>query len=72
MTRKVARELNIQSASSPDDDTSPLLDRVDTQSHVLGLCLDRLIEDGDPEDLISMVHRQQTWLRLMREHLGGS
>lgn len=72
MTRQVARKLEIHSDSSPDDNPSPLLDWVDTQSHVLGLWLDRLIEDGDPEDLISMVHRQHAWLRLMREHLGGS
>ncbi len=56
--------------SSPAAATGPLGDWMDSQANVLGLWLDRLIEAGDPADLISMVHRQQAWLQLMREHLG--
>jgi hypothetical protein len=47
----------------------PLGDWIDSQANVLGLWLDRLIEQGDPADLISMVHRQQLWLELMRGRL---
>lgn len=31
-----------------------------------GLWLDRLIEAGDPGDLVSLLHRQQAWLELIR------
>jgi hypothetical protein len=37
---------------------------------VLGLWLDRLIEQGDPGDLVSMVHRQQAWLEMLRARMG--
>lgn len=30
-----------------------------------GLCLDRLIADGDPGDLISLLHRQAAWRGLL-------
>ena len=56
--------------SSPAVMAGPLGDWMDSQANVLGLWLDRLIEAGDPADLITMVHRQQAWLQLMRNHLG--
>lgn len=52
--------------SCPAVKASPLGDWIDSQAQVLGLWLDRLIEQGDPGDLVSMVHRQQVWLELMR------
>ncbi|MFN4025333.1 MAG: hypothetical protein ACK4MQ_10900 [Hyphomonas sp.] len=30
-----------------------------------GLCLDRLLAEGDPGDLISLLHRQAAWLGLL-------
>ncbi len=56
-------------ASSPDGTPAPLADWMDSHRYVLGLWLDRLIETGDPDDLISMVHRQYAWLTLMREQI---
>lgn len=58
-----------QSASSPASASGPLRDWIESQANVLGLWLDRLIEEGDPGDLISLVHRQQAWLELMRMQL---
>jgi hypothetical protein len=59
-----------QAVSSPAPSMAgPLGDWIDSQANVLGLWLDRLIEQGDPADLISMVHRQQLWLELMRGRL---
>jgi len=60
----------LHAVSSPAVKAGPLGDWIDSQANVLGLWLDRLIEAGDPADLISMVHRQQAWLQLMRNHLG--
>lgn len=62
---------NSGSVSSPAIAEGPLRDWIESQTSVLGLWLDRLIEEGDPGDLISMVHRQQLWLELMRERLGS-
>ncbi|MBA3068143.1 MAG: hypothetical protein FP825_06670 [Hyphomonas sp.] len=56
----------LTAVSSPAVKAGPLGDWIDSQAQVLGLWLDRLIEQGDPGDLISMVHRQQVWLELMR------
>lgn len=53
-------------ATGPVSGQGPLCDWIDTQAGVLGLWLDRLIEQGDPDDLVSLVHRQQLWLELMR------
>lgn len=52
--------------TGPVSGQGPLCDWIDTQAGVLGLWLDRLIEQGDPDDLVSLVHRQQLWLELMR------
>lgn len=56
--------------SSPMPVSGPLCDWIDSQANVLGLWLDRLIAEGDPGDLISMVHRQQAWLELLRARMG--
>jgi len=45
-------------------------DWIESQTNVLGLWLDRLIEEGDPGDLVSLVHRQHAWLELLRTRLG--
>ncbi len=52
--------------SSPMPVSGPLCDWIDSQANVLVLWLDRLIAEGDPGDLVSMVHRQQAWLELLR------
>lgn len=56
--------------SSPAVNAGPLGDWIDSQANVLGLWLDRLIADGDPGDLISLVHRQHAWLELLRARIG--
>ena len=61
----------LDAVSSPAVKAGPLGDWIDSQANVLGLWLDRLIEAGDPEDLVSLVHRQQAWLQLMRERCSG-
>lgn len=55
--------------SSPMPMSGPVCDWIDSQANVLGLWLDRLIEQGDPDDLVSMVHRQQAWLELLRTRM---
>lgn len=62
----------LTAVSCPAVKASPLGDWIDSQAQVLGLWLDRLIEQGDPGDLISMVHRQQVWLELMRGRIQKS
>lgn len=56
--------------SSPMPVSGPICDWIDSQANVLGLWLDRLIAEGDPGDLVSMVHRQQAWLELLRARIG--
>jgi len=46
-----------------------LKDWMDSHTRVLGFWLDRLVEEGDEADLISMVHRQHAWLCLMQARL---
>ncbi len=55
--------------SSPVPVSGPLCDWIGSQANVLGLWLDRLIAEGDPGDLVSMVHRQQAWLELLRDRM---
>jgi len=50
--------------------SGPLCDRIRSQANVPVLSLGRLIAEGDPGDLISMVHRQQAWLELLRARTG--
>jgi hypothetical protein len=42
-----------------------LRDWMETHTRILGFWMDRLIEDGDSEDIVSMLHRQQSWLAMM-------
>lgn len=56
--------------SSPMPVSGPVCDWIDSQANVLGIWLDRLIEQGDPGDLVSMVHRQQAWLEMLRARMG--
>ena len=48
---------------------APLEDWLTSQKKVLEIWLDRLIEEGDPHDLISMLHKQAVWLTLMKKHV---
>jgi len=56
--------------SSPMPVSGPMCDWIESQANVLGLWLDRLIAEGDPGDLVSLVHRQHAWLELLRARLG--
>lgn len=49
-----------------------LLDWVESQASVTRIWLDQLIAEGDPQDLISLIHRQAAWLDLMRSRLADS
>ena len=40
-----------------------------SHTRILGLWLDRLLEEGDDEDLISMIHRQYAWLSMMQARM---
>ncbi|MEZ5986678.1 MAG: hypothetical protein R3B94_12090 [Hyphomonas sp.] len=40
-----------------------------SHTRILGLWLDRLLEEGDDADLISMIHRQHAWLSMMQVRL---
>ncbi|CUS55629.1 hypothetical protein MGWOODY_Hyp951 [hydrothermal vent metagenome] len=46
-----------------------LRDWMETHTRILGFWMDRLIEDGDSEDIVSMLHRQQSWLAMMQGRL---
>ena len=46
-------------------------DAMHTHAQVSGFWLDRLIATGDPEDTVSMLHRQQSWLAMMQDRLVG-
>jgi len=35
----------------------------------MGFWLDRLIDDGDDSDVVTMLHRQQSWLNMMQDRL---
>lgn len=39
---------------------------IDSQRFIMSVWLDRLIAEGDPNDLISLIHRQAAWLELMK------
>ncbi len=43
-----------------------LSDWMETQTRVMGFWLDRLIETDPESDLITMLHRQQSWMSLMQ------
>lgn len=46
-----------------------LRDWLGSQAQILDLWLDRLIAEGDPDDLISMIHRHQVWLSLISDRM---
>lgn len=46
-----------------------LKDWMETQTRVVGFWMDRLIEEGDSEDLISLLHRQYAWMAMMQDRL---
>lgn len=46
-----------------------ILDWVESQACVTRIWLDQLIAEGDPDDLVSLIHRQSAWLDMMRERL---
>ncbi|MAN72526.1 MAG: hypothetical protein CME85_04380 [Henriciella sp.] len=46
-----------------------LLDWIDSQARVTRIWLDQLIAEGDPHDMISLIHRQAAWLDMMRSRL---
>ena len=40
-----------------------------THTRILGLWLDRLLEEGDDGELVSMIHRQHAWLSMMQARM---
>ncbi|MEM5517853.1 hypothetical protein WNY37_12925 [Henriciella sp. AS95] len=46
-----------------------LLDWIESQCSVTRVWLDRLIAAGDPDDMVSLIHRQAAWLELVRDRL---
>lgn len=58
-----------QSGSEGQAAPKRLLDWIDSQSKVTRIWLDELIAEGDPNDMISLIHRQAAWLDLMRSRL---
>lgn len=64
-----------QAAAGPGRETGHagcsirILDWVESQSRVTRIWLDELIAEGDPDDMVSVIHRQAAWLELMRERL---
>lgn len=54
----------------PDGPCAAVRDWLDSQRAVVTIWLDRLIAEGDPDDLISLVHRQAAWLDLMTKKIG--
>ncbi|WP_375210149.1 hypothetical protein [Hyphomonas jannaschiana] len=40
-----------------------------SHTRILGLWLDRLLEEGDDADLVSMIHRQHAWLSMMQARM---
>lgn len=48
-----------------------LLDWVESQCGVTQIWLDRLVATGDPEDLVSLIHKQAAWLDLVRSRLSA-
>ena len=46
-----------------------LLDWLETHSGIMGFWLDRLIEEGDEGEFVTMLHRQQSWLDMMQDRL---
>ena len=51
------------------DGDQRLIDWVESQASVTRIWLDQLIAEGDPQDLVSLIHKQAAWLDLMRTHL---
>jgi hypothetical protein len=69
-TRRVNMPGPAGPASSPVPVSGPLCDWIGSQANVPGLWPGRLIAQGDPGDLISMVHRQQAWPGLLSARMG--
>lgn len=49
-----------------------LQDWMESQQKVMKIWLDQLIADGDPGDLISIIHKQAAWLDLMKARTSGA
>ncbi|MGB3625003.1 MAG: hypothetical protein WA989_04195 [Henriciella sp.] len=59
------------SAAPLSADQKHLLDWIESQCGVTQIWLDRLVANGDPQDLVSLIHRQAAWLDLIRSRLGS-
>ena len=46
-----------------------LKDWMGSHTRILGLWLDRLLEEGDDGELVSMIHRQHAWLSMMQARM---
>lgn len=59
-------------ATSPARGQGRLLDWIESQAKVTRIWLDQLIAEGDPDDMISLIHRQAAWLDMMRSRIAGN
>lgn len=62
----------VSAAATPGNGQGRLLDWIDSQAKVTRIWLDQLIAEGDPDDMISLIHRQAAWLDMMRSRLAGN
>ena len=62
----------VSGATSPIRGQGMLLDWIDSQAKVTRIWLDQLIAEGDPDDMITLIHRQAAWLDMMRSRLAGN
>lgn len=44
---------------------------METQTRVMGFWLDRLLEDDADSELITMIHRHQSWMAMMQHRMSG-
>ncbi|MEM6534188.1 MAG: hypothetical protein AAGA24_02575 [Pseudomonadota bacterium] len=58
-----------QSPSVEHPCNTPIIEWMESQRGVMEIWLDRLIAEGDPDDLISMLHRHASWMDLMKTRL---
>lgn len=49
--------------------SDPIVDWIESQCGVIEIWLDRLIAEGDPDDLITTLHRHARWMDLMKTRL---
>lgn len=65
----MSERIHARAAKYSGNSRPALLDWMETHSRIMGFWLDRLIEDGDDGEVVTMLHRQQSWLNMMQDRL---